>query len=639
MPIPEGITQITVTGQNICDSSGTPYYGTVSFTPANFESSSSIPVVMGVSTVHQTVTSGVMEEVELPTNDSVLVPSNSTYVVRQEYRYSAEGPVVSVRQFSVQLLSTMGASVDLGALSPAVTPPPVVTYLVAADNLSDVPSPSTARTNLGVVEASVDVPGLVTPPGGTTEFLRADGTWTAPSGGVALDPNAAHITPIGVQGAGSRGLAADSGHTHPYHPWEFYVGSYGAVGDNATDDTAHINAAIAAGFSYAQSHNGYFELVLDPLTYLVSGNPTTGGATNGSAQLPIPIQPQTSQKIIMVIRGTRDQTALYHWLQTTPQRAGAVIRSTYNGGNTLPATGEVSVIGGPTPHFMGDPPSSWNNVLIVIDGVSIEIPPTINICGFDFRCMAEASIPNAGVLALSTGTGAPQIPQPQWSFGLAMPVANNNDLCDIGRYSCEGLVVGLQVYEHATGDSIRLINCFDGLVSFSSSGFPHRSHFKYVSIENCTQTIVLNGGFNKMDIECADIEWGSGAIVKDASATPALGRIGITSNGDSGASLNAALNSGATAVTAVNGPLALEIINLDQPLGPVTPPAVPGSTTPLTNPFWRRAEVQVHGGTVTVVAIDGVNQLNTSGSFTVPPGHTITLTYSVAPTWAWNLVA
>lgn len=486
--------------------------------------------------------------------------------------------------------------------------------LAAASNLSDLANDAIARGHLGLGTGAV----------------------------ANIDTTAADIQPTGTAAAGATGELADAGHRHPYQPWEFYAGAYGAVCDNATDATAAIRAMIAAGFNYAAANDGYAEFIFDPGTYLLSSAPITGTTFNGStfegsAQLPIPAQPQAAQKLTLVFRGTREQTGLYHWDQTTPQRAGTVLRSTWNAGDSLPATGEASVLGGPTPHFMSDPPSSWSNVLPVIDGISIEIPPTINICGFDFRCVAEANVINAGVLALSTGTGAPPIPQPQWSFGLAMPVANNNDNCNIGMYSCEGLVVGLQVYEHVHGDSIRLINCFDGLVCFSSSGFPHRNQFDYVSIENCTQTIVLNGGFNKLDVTCADIEWGTGAIVKDASTSPALGRIGITSNGDSGATLNAAMNTGATAVVATNGALALEITNLDQALGPVTPPAVPASTTALVNPFWREAAIQIVGGAVTEVAIDGVNQLSTSGAFTLPSGHSITLTYSVAPTWAWTL--
>lgn len=426
-------------------------------------------------------------------------------------------------------------------------------------------------------------------------------------------------------------------------PWQFHVATYQAAGDDTTDDTSPLRATIAAAWDYLISHNGYAEVWLDPLTYLTASAPITGalfnGALfNGSAQLPIPAQAEQHEHVVLAFRCTADQTALYHWHQTVPQRSGAVIRSTWAAGASLPATGEASVIGGPTPHFMGDPPSTWSNVHVVMDGVSIEVPTNPQICGMDFRCIGSANVENSAVLALSASTGAPQIPDPNWAFGLAMPIAGNNDNCNIGNYSCEGLVIGLQVYEHVQGDNVRLVNCYDGLAALSSSTFPHRNHFDYVSIENCVNLLVLNGGLNKIDIDVLDIEWGTGAIVKDASASPALGRIGITSNGDSGATLNTALNSGPTAVQVINGAIALEITNLDQGLGPVTPPAIPATTVALTNPFWRTAEIHIAGGTVTQVAIDGTNQLSTSGAFTLPAGHTITLTYSVAPTWAWTLV-
>jgi hypothetical protein len=430
---------------------------------------------------------------------------------------------------------------------------------------------------------------------------------------------------------------APAGLAYVLKPWEFHVANFGAKGDDTTDDTAAILDAITTGVTYAQAHDGYAEIVFDPLTYLVAGNPTTGGATQGSAQLPLPMIAQTAQKVTLVLRGTVDQSGLYHWLQTVPQRAGTVLRSTYSGGDALPATGEVSVIGGPTPHYVNNPPTTWNNMLIVVDGIGIEVPATVDVCGFDFRGMAEANVPNAATLAAHQGVGAPPVPAPNWAFGLAMPMNNNNDNCNVGIYSCEGMVYGLIVYEHAHVTSARLINCFDGLVCWSGSGFPHRNKVEYVSIEGCTQSIVFAGSFNKMDVDCADLEWGTGHIINDAGATPALGRIGLASNGNNGTSLSAALSTGATAVNVVGGALALEVTNLDQQLGPVGPPAVPASNAVFANPYWRSAEVKISGGAVSGIAIDGVNQLLTSGTHTVPSGHTITLTYTVAPSWVWTL--
>jgi pectate lyase-like protein len=64
-------------------------------------------------------------------------------------------------------------------------------------------------------------------------------------------------------------------------------------------------------------------------------------------------------------------------------------------------------------------------------------------------------------------------------------------------------------------------------------------------------------------------------------------------------------------------------------------PAVPASTVPVTNNFGVDATVFVTGGTVSAIAIGGTATGVTSGSFRVPSGQTITLTYTVAPTWEW----
>lgn len=52
----------------------------------------------------------------------------------------------------------------------------------------------------------------------SSNFLRGDGTWAVPSGGVSLDSTASDIQPdttTGSAAAGSTGKAADAGHQHP----------------------------------------------------------------------------------------------------------------------------------------------------------------------------------------------------------------------------------------------------------------------------------------------------------------------------------------------------------------------------------------------------------------------------------------
>lgn len=70
-----------------------------------------------------------------------------------------------------------------------------------------------------------------------------------------------------------------------------------------------------------------------------------------------------------------------------------------------------------------------------------------------------------------------------------------------------------------------------------------------------------------------------------------------------------------------------------------SPPAVPASTTPVTNTSGRAAFVTVSGGTVTAIAVAGTTVGLIAGTFIVLAGQTITLTYGVAPTWTWAVIS
>lgn len=60
-----------------------------------------------------------------------------------------------------------------------------------------------------------------------------------------------------------------------------------------------------------------------------------------------------------------------------------------------------------------------------------------------------------------------------------------------------------------------------------------------------------------------------------------------------------------------------------------------GATTVASlNPNPVPVSVTITSGTVTVIAVNGVVTGLTTGTFTVPPGGSITVTYSVSPTFA-----
>lgn len=71
--------------------------------------------------------------------------------------------------------------------------------------------------------------------------------------------------------------------------------------------------------------------------------------------------------------------------------------------------------------------------------------------------------------------------------------------------------------------------------------------------------------------------------------------------------------------------------------GAVGPPAVPTSGTALVNPYGIDATVYLAGGTISAVAVGGIATgiTATPATVRVPAGQSITLTYTVAPTWTW----
>lgn len=71
---------------------------------------------------------------------------------------------------------------------------------------------------------------------------------------------------------------------------------------------------------------------------------------------------------------------------------------------------------------------------------------------------------------------------------------------------------------------------------------------------------------------------------------------------------------------------------------PQVAPAVPASTVPVSNPAGQAMQVVVTGGTMTNVSVNAVTAGAGAGTYTIPAGGFITLTYTVAPAWAWSFI-
>jgi hypothetical protein len=69
----------------------------------------------------------------------------------------------------------------------------------------------------------------------------------------------------------------------------------------------------------------------------------------------------------------------------------------------------------------------------------------------------------------------------------------------------------------------------------------------------------------------------------------------------------------------------------------VSSPAVPLTTVAAANSTGTVVVVTISAGTLTSVVVNGTQAGTTAGTYLVPVGGTISVTYSVAPTWVWAL--
>jgi hypothetical protein len=68
----------------------------------------------------------------------------------------------------------------------------------------------------------------------------------------------------------------------------------------------------------------------------------------------------------------------------------------------------------------------------------------------------------------------------------------------------------------------------------------------------------------------------------------------------------------------------------------VTTPAMPASTAAVVNQTGQQVAVNIAGGTLTSVVVNGNQIGTTAGNYPLPPGASISITYSAAPAWTWT---
>jgi len=68
----------------------------------------------------------------------------------------------------------------------------------------------------------------------------------------------------------------------------------------------------------------------------------------------------------------------------------------------------------------------------------------------------------------------------------------------------------------------------------------------------------------------------------------------------------------------------------------VSQPAMPASTVAAQNLNLFPVQVVISAGTLTAVTVNGINVGSGDGTYIVPSGGAISVTYTIAPTWVWT---
>lgn len=212
----------------------------------------------------------------------------------------------------------------------------------------------------------------------------------------------------------------------------------------------------------------------------------------------------------------------------------------------------------------------------------------------------------------------------------------HNTVAHVKHVACHSYKNAKYGFNSESAGDITYVGCTGGGKSVAASTYPFASG---TSLGNGDSGFVQNGSSSVSYIGCEGIGntnyglWAptnTGPTIVDGGDWSNNGQYGITLSFPSQVRIYGRPNfSGNT-----SGKLRCPSLTVD-PDTTLPTPTVPATTVALTNPYPFPCSVIITGGTVTVIAIDGTATGLTSGTVRVPQGGTITLTYSVAPTWHW----
>lgn len=438
-----------------------------------------------------------------------------------------------------------------------------------------------------------------------------------------------------------------------------------------TDDSAAITTAVNAAANWAKTTGNYkAQIVFGPQIYMLGAlTQTNASPYTYNTHIPIPFATQYDRRLILDFIGVGDPAEPDFWGSAVPNVQGTCLVSAVFGTGQPDATfGQQSVLGGPATQTGigtgGIAGAGYGNCLVNITGISILLPFNSQQYGFDFRWLAQANLPNAAATAFApvnfnaqtcggTWLRSTNLPANGIQAGLAMPASQNNDNCNVGLFSSEGLAIGLLPSEHFTAQRIATIYCNTGIqVSWAGTGsIIHGGSIAYWSCEGCNTALTTAGQGSTQQyplfIGNFDSEVNLTYYVNDTgnNLTGTMYWFDLTqySPVTGGPSVNGAANYNIVNTRMYPGPWAA-----NANLGIAAPPAAPASATAQQNIAYRNATLYVSAttgitgvsvgpasGSLTALGLVAGNNVVTS--FRVPGGHWYSVTYTGVLTVKWVL--
>ena len=345
-------------------------------------------------------------------------------------------------------------------------------------DLEGTPLPDNVTIDVTYAGDDVDIDP---PAEGTTALVvkESDDSPTVPGVGTVIFDAAGFAVTDNADGSVSVANLAGGYPTGPAWVIDANASPYSCVGDDATDDTAHRQAALDAAVAAAIAGHGVGIVEYDDGIYVHSGALVTAG--HYYAQVILPERAGTASKLLIIERPKNRSGVLFPGgIQSSSVVAPVIFRTTLTGASYSGTHGWPSVTGGPDPKKT----STFSNICYHSEGISYRAPANPSLCGINAQLLNQCIVED--VLFDTSDTIAGGITEPTHPTGVAvlMPKEGNNAICEYrGSAWAIGWYAGPGIGEHTRGEQAATYRC---KVSVNPQGnYYHAAIFDQVATEHC----------------------------------------------------------------------------------------------------------------------------------------------------------